>query len=54
MREYSKDWFKFIVKNAYELGKVNSALLLNDLRNFIDHLDKLEHRLGRPDRLKTL
>ena len=54
MKEYSKDWFKHIVRNADELGKVNSTLtlhlLLNDLRNFIDYLDKLESRRGRPSR----
>lgn len=54
MKEFSKNWFKYIVKNADELGKVNSALtlhlLLNDLRNFIDYLDKLERRRGRPSR----
>ena len=56
MKEYSKDWFKFIVRNSEELGKVNSELtlhlLLNDMRNFIDYLDKIEHRRGRPSKLK--
>lgn len=57
MKEFSKDWFKYIVKNADELGKVNSALtlhlLLNDLRNYIDYLDKIEHRRGRPSKQKS-
>ena len=57
MKEYSKDWFRHIVRTADELGKVNSALtlhlLLNDLRNFIDYLDKLESRRGRPSKLKS-
>lgn len=56
MKEFSKDWFKYIVKNADELGNVNSSLtlhlLLNDLRNYINYLDKLEHRRGRPSKLK--
>ena len=54
MKEYSKDWFKQIVRTADELGKVNSALtlhlLLNDLRNYIDYLDKIERRRGLPSR----
>lgn len=58
MREFSKKWFKSIVCNADELGKVNSAitlhLLLNDLKNFIDHLDKVESRRCCPSRRRCV
>ena len=56
MKEFSKDWLKFIVHKSEELGEVNSELtlhlLLNDLRNFVEYLDKIEHRRGRPSRPK--
>ena len=58
MREFSKEWFQFIVKNADNLGKVNASmtlhLLLNDLRNYIDFLDKTAYRRGRPGRSASL
>ena len=58
MREFSKEWFKFIVKNADNLGKVNASmtlhLLLNDLRNYIEFLDKTDYRRGRPGRSAPL
>lgn len=47
---YSKAWFKMIVKGAEE-GKDKSAdltlhCLLNDLRNYIDHLDMIDSKRG--------
>lgn len=57
MREFSKDWFKRVADNAEKLGRVNSKitlyLLIGDIRNYIDHLDKIERRHGNPLKRKN-
>ena len=57
MREFSKDWFKFIASRAEKLGRINAditlSLLVGDIRNYIDYLEKSERRHGRPLKRKN-
>ena len=50
--EFSKAWFKKIVKGADEVKGQNPSLtlhlLLEDLHRYIDHIDKVDAKRGAP------
>lgn len=51
IKEFSKNWFKWIVKSTEEVKdqkpELTLHLLLNDLKNYIAHLDEIDSRRGR-------